>query len=546
MLANSAHFHPKAEITISVKNSEFLGSQLKSTFKAETSYVIAGLTRTTGRVGQQTKCEETKSAAASTDFMVSMTNASEGATSNYRKRSVRRVRVESHVTSCKDAMTKAIKRHDQLLALTLKVDDSASLLKEQETWLNVLTTANDEVLKRARQSIDSIPATDKASQSSSKTAKKTVSNRSGNSATSNTSSQRQKELLIAKQRREELKRQHEGALHLAKQKQEIELQKFQQEQQWLQLEKEHLHPERLQRLQEQEQQLQFQEQRLQKEQLMEVLELEEEARRRIAGAQIAELQSNDYMSESTEESELKDTLSKLSTASRGVELQRVTDWVHNGSVVENNNQSHLNVADADPTACNSVHPTPMGISLPVNPEGVVINNASFDDLPHDPITLFHQQSCAARTSLSMPVVTSGLIDAAFPAPPFNFAFVDPRTIVESRVSNPVQAVLLHVPPSLQQITTVTTVTPQRFTAPITTNSSFSTQIFPTLSCCTNPFPRVIQQPIITSQAVTIPVETSKQSWGNKYTCCNIFYCNPPSQTAPYSNGNVTPHMNKAR
>ena len=36
-------------------------------------------------------------------------------------------------TSCEDSMTKAIIRQDQLLALTLKVDDSDSLLKEQDT-----------------------------------------------------------------------------------------------------------------------------------------------------------------------------------------------------------------------------------------------------------------------------------------------------------------------------------------------------------------------------------------------------------------------------
>ena len=59
----------------------------------------------------------------------------------------RRVRVERLVTVCKDAMTKAIKKHGQLLALTLKNDDSISLLKEQDTWLNVLTTTNDGVLK---------------------------------------------------------------------------------------------------------------------------------------------------------------------------------------------------------------------------------------------------------------------------------------------------------------------------------------------------------------------------------------------------------------
>ena len=99
-------------------------------------------------------------------------------------------------------MTKAIKKHEQLLELTLKVDDSASLLKEQETWFTVLTITDDEKMKLRRKYIDSVPATDRTSQSASKKMKKNVCTRSGNSITSKTSSQRQKELLVAKHRGE--------------------------------------------------------------------------------------------------------------------------------------------------------------------------------------------------------------------------------------------------------------------------------------------------------------------------------------------------------
>ena len=101
-------------------------------------------------------------------------------------------------------MTKTIKRHDQFLAPTLNFDNSAFLLKEQKKWLKVLTTANYEVLKRSRHYIGSLPAADKSSQNSSKTLQKTGSNRSGKSATSKNSSQRQKELLTAKYHREQL------------------------------------------------------------------------------------------------------------------------------------------------------------------------------------------------------------------------------------------------------------------------------------------------------------------------------------------------------
>ena len=60
-------------------------------------------------------------------------------------------RLEQMVTSCKDAMTNAIKRLEQILALTQKIDYSASLLKEQENWLNVVLTTDDQVLKRSYQ-----------------------------------------------------------------------------------------------------------------------------------------------------------------------------------------------------------------------------------------------------------------------------------------------------------------------------------------------------------------------------------------------------------
>ena len=150
----------------------------------------------------------------------------------------RRVRVERLVTSCNDAMTKAIAKNDQLHSLAAKAENPEPLKRDLEAWLNDVTTFNDGILKRAREYIDSLPATDNASQSSTKTARKTVSGKSGKSGTSKTSSQRQKELLIAKHKREELERQIETSLRLAKQKQEIELQELQQEKQRLQLEQE--------------------------------------------------------------------------------------------------------------------------------------------------------------------------------------------------------------------------------------------------------------------------------------------------------------------
>ena len=53
-----------------------------------------------------------------------------------------RVRIERLVTSCTVGRAKTIKIDDQLLELTPKVDDFASPLKEEETWLNFMTTKN--------------------------------------------------------------------------------------------------------------------------------------------------------------------------------------------------------------------------------------------------------------------------------------------------------------------------------------------------------------------------------------------------------------------
>ena len=110
-------------------------------------------------------------------------------------------------------------------------------------------------------------------------------------------------------------------------------------------------------------------------------------------------------------------------------------------------------------------------------------------IQHDPTLLFQQQTGAAGTSFSMPVVGFALRDTAFALPPFDFSHVKRKTCAENCVSYPVQAVLLKVFPFLQLITILITVTPQLFTAPITTNSSLATQ-FSQLSCCTTLSPRV--------------------------------------------------------
>ena len=75
-------------------------------------------------------------------------------------------------------------------------------------------------------------------------------------------------MLIAKQRKEEIERQNEAALRIAKQQQELELERLQEEQELLRLRTD----------------------RLKKEQALRVEQLEEEYRKKLAEATLTELE----------------------------------------------------------------------------------------------------------------------------------------------------------------------------------------------------------------------------------------------------------------
>ena len=148
------------------------------------------------------------------------------------------------------------------MEITKKTNDPASTSADLEKWLHETTVNNYETLKRAREYIDEQPQSEKLSQNSRKTnTVRTKSSKASISKLSKTSSQRQRDLIIAQQRREEIEKQNEASLRLAKQKQELEL-----ERQELEIEKMREEQERIRKHQE----------RLRKEQELRVLELEEE------------------------------------------------------------------------------------------------------------------------------------------------------------------------------------------------------------------------------------------------------------------------------
>ena len=213
--------------------------------------------------------------------------------------SERRVRVERLVTYCDELMTKAFSKNEELLDLAKKTKDPASTTADLEKWLHETTVNNDEILKRARENIDENPQSDKLSQNSRKTTTvRTKSNKASSSKSSKTSSQRQRDLIIAQQRREEIEKQNEASLRLAKQKQELELEK-----QELEIEK----------MKEEQERLRKQQERLRKEQELRVLELEEENRKRLAEATLAEMELREDLSDL--HVDVHDTLSRLSATS---------------------------------------------------------------------------------------------------------------------------------------------------------------------------------------------------------------------------------------
>ena len=126
-------------------------------------------------------------------------------------------------------MEKAFSKNEQLLELAQKTSDPESVKADLEKWLNDITAQNDEILKTAWEYIDQCPNTERSSQLSAKASKTMISSKASGSKVSKCSSQREREMLIAKQKREEIERQNEAALRLAKQKQELELEQLHEE-----------------------------------------------------------------------------------------------------------------------------------------------------------------------------------------------------------------------------------------------------------------------------------------------------------------------------
>ena len=132
----------------------------------------------------------------------------------------RRVKVERLVTKCNQAFMIVVDKNEDLIAFAGKTEDPSALVPSLESYLKAMTTKNDKILTSARNYINS--ADDKASEFQEPRA--SIRSRLPSLMTSSkTSSQRKHDYVIAKMKREEIEKQNEAAIRLAKQKKQMEI-----------------------------------------------------------------------------------------------------------------------------------------------------------------------------------------------------------------------------------------------------------------------------------------------------------------------------------
>ena len=337
----------------------------------------------------------------------------------------RRVRVERLVTSCDEAMTKLFAKHEQVFEFAGKTEDPSLVKQDLETWLNEVTTRNDEILKKARDYIDQCPPVDGASQSSTTVTRRKQPSKTSASRTSRqsrTSSQRQRDLLIAKQRKEEIERQNEAALRFAKQQQELELERLQEEQELLRLRTD----------------------RLKKEQALRVEQLEEENRKKRAEATLTELELTEDLSDS--QSELLDTVSQLAASTKAdvaVSLQpnavivttATQNSVNRGAPTTNPPPSIPVVTSIAPPAAPTINNIPLAMG-----QGSITNLPSTGpaEIPQSTTTSQGTNAASVTATASAPLTTATSFPLSTVTVPANnfFRIYQPGRFRQDQVTRP--------------------------------------------------------------------------------------------------------------
>ena len=132
----------------------------------------------------------------------------------------RQVKVERLVAKCNEAFITVVDKNEDLIAFAGKTENPSALVPSLESYLEAMTTKNDKILTSARNYINS--ADDKMSELQEPRAP-ILSRLPSIMTSSKTSSQRKHDYIIAKMKREEIEKQNEAAIRLAKQKKQIEL-----------------------------------------------------------------------------------------------------------------------------------------------------------------------------------------------------------------------------------------------------------------------------------------------------------------------------------
>ena len=262
---------------------------------------------------------------------------------------------------------------------------------------------------------------------------------------------------------------------MAKQKQELEL-----ERQELEIEKMREEQERLRKHQE----------RLRKEQELRVLELEEDNRKRLAEATLTELELREDLSDLNVD--FHDTLSRLSATSHKAETQRIHEWINNSpNVAETNIQSTSEAPGTSaPFGTLNTHttvPPPQTVENQAITEAVMTTTEVTGDLiptasvPQTPTNTLHVPTAlkvapstnsptgvpgVAVLSLTVPM-TSSTTSTRIINTPNQTAPQQPSLLINPTASVPVS----HILPNLSAWTfpTVTTNPPTQLETPLQTS-----------------------------------------------------------------------------
>ena len=132
----------------------------------------------------------------------------------------RKVKIEHLIVKCKDAFTRLFDKNSELFDLAQKTEDPDAVCKNLENWIETVTKKTDEFIAAAREYINSVRDKETAEQYTSH-----HSRPGSHMSSSKKSSQRQRDLELSRFKREELEKQHEAKLRVARQRLEIEKQR---------------------------------------------------------------------------------------------------------------------------------------------------------------------------------------------------------------------------------------------------------------------------------------------------------------------------------